>query len=87
MPDVWYGIAVTALTAFVVLDGFDFGAGALHLFVAKTDSAPESPTDGDVIDEPRPHLPPFFARPNFLTQLLPVGKISGDAKIDALDIK
>jgi cytochrome d ubiquinol oxidase subunit II len=38
MPDVWYGIAVMALTAFVVLDGFDFGAGALHLFVAKTDS-------------------------------------------------
>jgi hypothetical protein len=37
-----------------------------------------------IIDEPRPHLPPFF-QPNFLTQLLPGCKISGDAKIDALD--
>ncbi|MDL2717791.1 MAG: cytochrome d ubiquinol oxidase subunit II [Acidobacteriota bacterium] len=38
MPELWYAIAVLMLTAYVVLDGFDFGAGALHLFVAKTDS-------------------------------------------------
>jgi cytochrome d ubiquinol oxidase subunit II len=37
MPEVWYAIAVLMLTAYVVLDGFDFGAGALHPFVAKTD--------------------------------------------------
>ena len=38
MPEIWYAIAVFMLTAYVVLDGFDFGAGALHLFVARTDA-------------------------------------------------
>jgi cytochrome d ubiquinol oxidase subunit II len=33
-------IAALMLTAYVVLDGFDFGAGALHLFVARTIRAP-----------------------------------------------
>jgi len=37
MPEIWYAIAVFMLTAYVVLDGFDFGAGALHLFVARSD--------------------------------------------------
>lgn len=36
MEMIWFGlIAVTAAT-FVVLDGFDFGAGVLHLFVARS---------------------------------------------------
>lgn len=38
MPELWYGVVVLMLTAFVVLDGFDLGAGALHLVVAKTDA-------------------------------------------------
>jgi cytochrome d ubiquinol oxidase subunit II len=38
MLELWYAIAVLTLTAYVVLDGFDFGAGALHLFVARGDS-------------------------------------------------
>ena len=38
MPELWYAIAVLMLTAYVVLDGFDLGAGALHLFVARSDS-------------------------------------------------
>lgn len=37
MPEIWYAITVFMLTAYVVLDGFDFGAGALHLFVARDD--------------------------------------------------
>ncbi len=37
MPEIWYAIAVLMLTAYVVLDGFDFGAGALHLYVARND--------------------------------------------------
>src|SRR5712691_9047044 len=37
MVELWFGIASVMLAAYVVLDGFDFGAGALHLFVAKTD--------------------------------------------------
>lgn len=37
MLEIWYAIAVFMLTAYVVLDGFDFGAGALHLFVARDD--------------------------------------------------
>ena len=38
MHEVWYAIVAGMLTAYVVLDGFDFGAGALHLFVARTDT-------------------------------------------------
>jgi cytochrome d ubiquinol oxidase subunit II len=38
MVELWYGIVVFMLTAYVVLDGFDFGVGALHLFVARTDA-------------------------------------------------
>ena len=38
MHEAWYEIVVFMLTAYVVLDGFDLGAGALHLFVARTDA-------------------------------------------------
>jgi cytochrome bd ubiquinol oxidase subunit II len=34
---IWYIIVVAMLAIYIVLDGFDFGAGILHLFVAKTD--------------------------------------------------
>lgn len=37
MHEVWYGIAVFMLTAYVVMDGYDFGAGALHFLVARSD--------------------------------------------------
>ena len=37
MLDAWYGIAVFMLVAYVVTDGYDFGAGALHLWAARTD--------------------------------------------------
>ena len=32
MVELWFGIAAVMLAAYVVLDGFDFGAGALHLY-------------------------------------------------------
>jgi cytochrome d ubiquinol oxidase subunit II len=38
MVELWYAIVALMLTTYVVLDGYDFGAGALHLFVAKTDA-------------------------------------------------
>jgi cytochrome d ubiquinol oxidase subunit II len=38
MPEIWYAIVVGLLTGYVVLDGFDLGAGALHPFVARGDS-------------------------------------------------
>jgi cytochrome d ubiquinol oxidase subunit II len=38
METAWFIIIALMLTVYVVLDGFDFGAGILHLFVAKTDS-------------------------------------------------
>ena len=38
MEPIWYTIIATMLSAYVVLDGFDFGAGMLHLFVAKADN-------------------------------------------------
>ncbi len=37
MNALWYAFASVLLAGYVILDGFDFGAGALHLFVAKTD--------------------------------------------------
>lgn len=37
METVWFGIVSVMVAIYVVLDGFDFGAGVLHLFVAKTD--------------------------------------------------
>jgi cytochrome d ubiquinol oxidase subunit II len=33
----WFALIAFMLTVYVILDGFDFGAGILHLFVAKTD--------------------------------------------------
>ena len=38
MVELWYAIAAAFLAAYAVLDGFDLGAGALHLLVARTDS-------------------------------------------------
>lgn len=35
METTWYVILAAMLAVYVVLDGFDFGAGILHLFVAK----------------------------------------------------
>lgn len=38
MADVWFLIVCVLLLGYVVLDGFDFGAGALHRFVARDDA-------------------------------------------------
>ena len=37
MATLWFCIVAVMLAAYVVLDGFDIGAGAIHLFVARTD--------------------------------------------------
>ncbi len=37
MTPLLYALAALGLTAYVVMDGFDLGAGALHLLVAKSD--------------------------------------------------
>ncbi|HLJ26671.1 MAG TPA: cytochrome d ubiquinol oxidase subunit II [Candidatus Angelobacter sp.] len=34
---VWFWLVAIMITAYVVLDGFDLGAGVLHLLIAKTD--------------------------------------------------
>lgn len=36
MFELWFGIVAVMLTAYVVLDGYDLGAGALHLLVAQS---------------------------------------------------
>jgi cytochrome d ubiquinol oxidase subunit II len=36
MVELWFAIVAVMLTLYVVLDGFDLGAGALHLAVART---------------------------------------------------
>ena len=38
MEAIWYAIAALTLAVYVVMDGFDLGAGALHLWVARKDS-------------------------------------------------
>jgi cytochrome d ubiquinol oxidase subunit II len=35
---VWFWLVAAMITAYVVLDGFDLGAGVLHLVIAKTDA-------------------------------------------------
>ncbi len=35
MPELWYAIVALMLALYAVLDGFDLGAGALHLLVAR----------------------------------------------------
>jgi len=37
MSAFWYAVVALMFAVYVVLDGFDFGAGALHLFVARND--------------------------------------------------
>src|SRR5579872_6822481 len=37
MATAWFVLISAMLATYVVLDGFDFGAGILHLLVAKTD--------------------------------------------------
>lgn len=38
MVDVWFALVSSLLVAYVVLDGFDLGAGGLHRWVARTDA-------------------------------------------------
>ena len=37
MATIWFILIAMMLAVYAVLDGFDFGAGILHLFVARTD--------------------------------------------------
>src|ERR1700687_1571497 len=37
MGTIWFCLVALMITVYVLLDGFDLGAGAIHLFVAKTD--------------------------------------------------
>ena len=36
MVELWYALLCVTLTVFIVLDGWDIGAGVLHWIVAKT---------------------------------------------------
>ena len=38
MATLWFALAALMLAIYVVMDGFDFGAGALHLAVARSDA-------------------------------------------------
>src|SRR3984957_9789369 len=37
MEPVWFVLVAVMIIAYVVLDGFDLGAGALHLLIARTE--------------------------------------------------
>jgi cytochrome d ubiquinol oxidase subunit II len=37
MGTIWFCLVAAMITAYVLLDGFDLGAGAIHLLVARTD--------------------------------------------------
>lgn len=38
MEHLWFGLVSVMVALYAVMDGFDFGAGALHLFVARSDA-------------------------------------------------
>src|SRR5712664_2467019 len=38
MGTIWFCLVAIMITVYVLLDGFDLGAGAIHLLVAKTDA-------------------------------------------------
>src|SRR5437764_13315174 len=38
METIWFIIVAVMITAYVVLDGFDLGAGIIYLIAAKTDN-------------------------------------------------
>ncbi len=38
METIWFSLVAFMITGYVVLDGFDLGAGILHLFIARTDA-------------------------------------------------
>src|SRR5271154_4941389 len=38
METLWFCLVAVMITGYVVLDGFDLGAGIVHLLVARTDS-------------------------------------------------
>lgn len=38
MTTVWFAVVMAMLTVYVVLDGFDFGVGVLHRYVARNDA-------------------------------------------------
>src|SRR4030088_1996109 len=37
MGTIWFWLVAIMIAMYVLLDGFDLGAGAIHLFVARTD--------------------------------------------------
>ena len=37
MEQLWFWLVSVMIAIYAVMDGFDFGAGALHLFVARLD--------------------------------------------------
>ena len=37
MATIWFMIVAVMVAVYVLLDGFDLGAGAVHLFIAKND--------------------------------------------------
>src|SRR5690554_6909556 len=41
----WYLVLMTMLTIYVILDGYDFGAGIIHLFFAKTEKDKKAVTN------------------------------------------
>src|SRR5579885_2873701 len=38
METVWFCLVAVMITAYVLLDGFDLGAGAIHLLIARDDA-------------------------------------------------
>ena len=38
MPTLWFMIVAVMVVMYVLMDGFDIGAGAVHLFIAKDDT-------------------------------------------------
>src|SRR3954466_1318689 len=44
MQTAWFCFLAVMVTAYVILDGFDLGVGALHLFIGRTEEEREEET-------------------------------------------
>ena len=78
METIWFMIVAVMLAAYVVMDGFDIGAGIIYLAAARTDEerrmilraiGPVTPMDGIQTSSPATGTTPALVRkPNTLFQ-------------------
>ena len=51
MDTLWFCLIAFSLTAYVVLDGFDLGAGMVHLFVARKEKVKHADAEIEAVED------------------------------------